>query len=73
MNMGAWLYVAHRLRAAAGNRTPVRYVGRPERASPAEGYESAHKEEQARIVAEILEAPPKRGKGPAKEKAGAKK
>jgi len=32
----------------------VRYVGRPERASPAEGYEVAHKAEQARIIAEAL-------------------
>ena len=56
-NMGAWTYVAPRLRAVTGNEMAVRYVGRPERASPAEGYEAAHKREQARIVAEALEAP----------------
>jgi 2-oxoglutarate dehydrogenase E1 component len=52
-NMGAWSFAAPRLQALAG-RLPVTYVGRPERASPAEGYESAHKEEQARIVADAL-------------------
>jgi 2-oxoglutarate dehydrogenase E1 component len=53
-NMGAWTFIAPRLRASTGNALNVRYVGRPERASPAEGYESAHKAEQARIVAEAL-------------------
>jgi 2-oxoglutarate dehydrogenase E1 component len=56
-NMGAWTYVAPRLRALVGNIQEMRYVGRPERASPAEGFESAHKAEQARIVAEALSAP----------------
>ena len=56
-NMGAWSYIAPRLRALVGNVQDMRYVGRPERASPAEGYESAHKAEQARIVAEALAAP----------------
>ena len=56
-NMGAWTYVAPRLRALVGNIQEMRYVGRPERASPAEGYEAAHKAEQARIVAEALTAP----------------
>lgn len=55
--MGAWTYVAPRLRALVGNVQEMRYVGRPERASPAEGYESAHKAEQARIVNEALTAP----------------
>jgi 2-oxoglutarate dehydrogenase E1 component len=32
----------------------IRYIGRPERASPAEGYERAHKAEQARIIGEVL-------------------
>jgi 2-oxoglutarate dehydrogenase E1 component len=32
----------------------LRYVGRPERASPAEGYSSAHVVEQERIVNEAL-------------------
>jgi 2-oxoglutarate dehydrogenase E1 component len=52
-NMGAWTYVSPRLRVSTGNAMIVRYIGRPERASPAEGYASAHKAEQERIVAEV--------------------
>ena len=52
-NMGAWTYVAPRLRVSTGNSLIVRYVGRPERASPAEGYKSSHDAEQQRIVSEI--------------------
>jgi 2-oxoglutarate dehydrogenase E1 component len=55
-NMGAWTFAAPRLRAAVGNAMPVRYVGRPDRASPAEGYISAHSEQQAGIVEEALKA-----------------
>jgi 2-oxoglutarate dehydrogenase E1 component len=32
----------------------IRYVGRPERASPAEGYPAAHAAEQSRIIREAL-------------------
>jgi 2-oxoglutarate dehydrogenase E1 component len=53
-NMGAWTYVSPRLRVSTGNAMIVRYIGRPERASPAEGYASAHKSEQERIVAEVV-------------------
>jgi 2-oxoglutarate dehydrogenase E1 component len=53
-NMGAWTYVAPRLRVSTGNATILRYVGRPERASPAEGYAAAHKAEQERIVSEVV-------------------
>ncbi len=53
-NMGAWTYVSPRLRVSTGNAMIVRYVGRPERASPAEGYASAHKSEQERIVSEVV-------------------
>ena len=59
-NMGAWSYVAPRLRACTGNAMLIRYIGRPERASPAEGYVTSHQEEQARIVTEALEVPAKR-------------
>ena len=64
-NMGAWSYAAPQLRVATGNMLTIRYVGRPERASPAEGYGDAHKSEQARIVTEALTAPAARRK-PAK-------
>ncbi len=53
-NMGAWTFVSPRLRVSTGNAMIVRYVGRPERASPAEGYASAHKSEQERIVSEVV-------------------
>ena len=54
-NQGAWTYVQPRLRASAGAAVGVRYVGRPERASPAEGYADAHKTEQGRIVASVMD------------------
>jgi 2-oxoglutarate dehydrogenase E1 component len=49
-NMGAWRYVADKLEEIVGPDIPVRYIGRPERAAPAEGSSDAHAEEQARIV-----------------------
>jgi 2-oxoglutarate dehydrogenase E1 component len=60
-NMGAWTYVSPRLRASTGNAMVVRYVGRPERASPAEGYASAHKTEQERIVSDVVSPMAQRG------------
>ncbi|HEV7992449.1 MAG TPA: 2-oxoglutarate dehydrogenase E1 component [Gemmatimonadaceae bacterium] len=57
-NMGAWSYVSPQLRVATGNMLTIRYIGRPERASPAEGYSKAHEEEQKRIVAEVLNPAP---------------
>jgi 2-oxoglutarate dehydrogenase E1 component len=53
-NMGAWSFVWPRLRASTGNAIPLRYIGRPDRASPAEGYHTAHAEQQTRIVTEVL-------------------
>ena len=53
-NMGAWTYLEPRLRHALRPGLPLRYVGRPERASPAEGYPAAHAAEQKRIVEEAL-------------------
>ncbi len=53
-NMGAWTYVERRLRAPCG----VRYGGRPEQASPAEGGSEAHTAEQRRIISEIFEGVP---------------
>ncbi len=74
MNMGAWTYAAPRLGVATGTARYPRYVGRPERASPAEGYEAAHKIEQARIVGEAVtltsagQAPSRKGKAKAAAK-----
>jgi 2-oxoglutarate decarboxylase len=53
-NMGSWFFVEPRLRALLPQGFPLRYVGRPERASPAEGYPAAHLAEQKRIVTEAL-------------------
>jgi 2-oxoglutarate dehydrogenase E1 component len=58
-NQGAWTWVAPRLRGTVGNSVTIRYVGRPERASPAEGYTQAHNDEQARIVADALSTAPR--------------
>ena len=61
-NMGAWSYVSPQLRVATGNMLTIRYIGRPERASPAEGYSKAHEEEQKRIVSEVLNPAPSSAK-----------
>jgi 2-oxoglutarate dehydrogenase E1 component len=53
-NMGAWNFVQERLRALLPESVTLRYAGRPERASPAEGYPAAHAAEQARIVGEAV-------------------
>ena len=64
-NQGAWSYVSPRLRMSTGNALLTRYVGRPDRASPAEGYAEAHKKEQDRIIAEV--------NAPLQQPAGAKR
>ena len=69
-NMGAWTYVAPRLRAAVGTTMPVTYIGRPERASPAEGYLASHQREQARIIGEVLESGRERRPTPAGARPG---
>jgi 2-oxoglutarate dehydrogenase E1 component len=56
-NMGGWGYVWPRLRVSTGNAIVTRYVGRPERASPSEGYASDHAAEQKRIVTEAFTLP----------------
>ncbi|HSJ25924.1 MAG TPA: 2-oxoglutarate dehydrogenase E1 component [Longimicrobiales bacterium] len=60
-NMGAWFFAEARLREAGHE---PRYIGRPDRASPAEGYADAHEKEQRRIVSEAMEASarPRRGR-----------
>jgi 2-oxoglutarate dehydrogenase E1 component len=52
-NMGAWRTIRHRLEEASSG-VPVRYVGRPWRASTAEGYPTAHMIEQNRIALAAL-------------------
>jgi 2-oxoglutarate dehydrogenase E1 component len=54
-NMGAWRTIRHRLEAPLQEREiPLSYVGRPWRASPSEGYPTAHLREQDRIVRAAL-------------------
>jgi 2-oxoglutarate dehydrogenase E1 component len=53
-NMGAWRAIRHRLEEALPEGVRLRYVGRPWRASPSEGYPTAHLKEQDRIVREAL-------------------
>lgn len=53
-NMGAWSYLEPKLREVLPAGAALQYVGRPDRASPAEGYPAAHALEQGRIVSEAL-------------------
>ena len=53
-NMGAFRAIRHRLEEAKPEGVPLRYVGRPWRASPSEGYPTAHLREQDRIVRAAL-------------------
>jgi len=56
-NMGAWRSIRHRLDDAARSSSSVAgvsYVGRSWRASPSEGYPTAHQLEQVRIVRAAL-------------------
>ena len=53
-NMGGWTFVERQLRDVR----ELRYVGRPEQASPAEGWAEAHSAEQRRIISQILEGVP---------------
>ncbi len=55
-NMGPWTFMEQRLSPILPPGVYLRYVGRPERAAPSEGYVAAHNIEQARIVAEALSA-----------------
>lgn len=48
--MGAWSYVAPRMRSLLPDGVPLRYIGRPERAASAEGLADVHTAEQSRIV-----------------------
>ena len=54
MNMGARKWVVPQLIELTEDGPSVRYVSRPERSSPAEGYPAAHRAEQQRLVSEVL-------------------
>ena len=53
-NMGPWRAIRHRLEENLPQGVSLRYVGRPWRASPSEGYPTAHLREQDRIIREAL-------------------
>lgn len=56
-NMGAWTFVQSRIEdvlESLGHSDRVRYVGRPEAASPAAGYLKIHEREQKAVVDQAL-------------------
>src|SRR5439155_15185938 len=53
-NLGARKWVVPQLERAVPSGVTVRYVSRPERSSPAEGYPAAHQAEQERLITETL-------------------
>jgi 2-oxoglutarate decarboxylase len=54
-NMGARAHMNQRLRQVMPRELSYGYIGRPERASPGEGYPAAHATEQSRIVRTALD------------------
>ncbi|HEX3563529.1 MAG TPA: multifunctional oxoglutarate decarboxylase/oxoglutarate dehydrogenase thiamine pyrophosphate-binding subunit/dihydrolipoyllysine-residue succinyltransferase subunit, partial [Solirubrobacterales bacterium] len=55
-NMGAWSVMFRRMPELVPEEIEFRYVGRPPRAAPSEGYPAAHRLEQERIVLTALSA-----------------
>jgi 2-oxoglutarate dehydrogenase E1 component len=53
-NLGARKWSVPRIGDVAPSGVPVRYISRPERASPAEGYPKAHQEQQQRIIDDVF-------------------
>lgn len=52
-NMGAWQFIAPRISDVLdelGRNSRLRYVGRPESASPAAGYLRIHEKEQRKVI-----------------------
>ena len=54
-NMGARAHMSPRLLHILPNEISFGYIGRPERASPGEGYPAAHADEQNRIIRTALD------------------
>jgi 2-oxoglutarate dehydrogenase E1 component len=53
-NMGGWSFMRPRLESLLSRGVGLRYIGRPERASTAEGSPEAHAREQRRILEAAL-------------------
>ena len=56
-NMGAWRFVRRLLEQLVGSDLTIRYIGRPESASPAGGHAGTHALEQHAIVEEAFAGP----------------
>jgi 2-oxoglutarate decarboxylase len=65
-NMGARAHMSPRLMQILPRELKFGYIGRPERASTAEGYPAAHAQEQRRIVQTALDLSRQVGMYPAK-------
>lgn len=56
--MGAWSFLADRLRKVVAFGATLTYAGRPPSPSPATGSQRVHAAEQAALVAQALGQPP---------------
>src|SRR5205823_7198502 len=56
--LGAYWHVKRRLEPRLPKQLTLGYVGRPERASPSEGYAIAHEAQEERIVQAVLARKP---------------
>jgi 2-oxoglutarate dehydrogenase E1 component len=54
-NMGPYKVLSRRIEGVIPEGVDFRYVGRPQRAAPSEGYPAAHRNEQQRIVLTALQ------------------
>jgi 2-oxoglutarate dehydrogenase E1 component len=54
-NMGAWEFLRPNLEGVIAGRWPLRYVGRPRNASPAEGSSARHALNQAAIIEQAFQ------------------
>ncbi|MEK0316935.1 2-oxoglutarate dehydrogenase E1 component [Cohnella sp. 56] len=57
-NMGGWNFMESRIREIAPSGAEIKYIGRPDRASPATGFADVHSEEQNFIVSQSLKQSP---------------
>jgi 2-oxoglutarate dehydrogenase E1 component len=53
-NMGAWTFMESRIRETVSDQVSIRYIGRPDRSSPATGKSNVHDVEQQRILTDAL-------------------
>ena len=54
-NMGAWMHLQPQLSVLLAGRLPLRYIGRPANASPAEGSTASHTVNQKALIGQALE------------------